>query len=145
MTDFIKDYEMTQIDRAKKDLKFKGGVGITFDFIRGDDNMTIDGKNYFKNIIGVIIKCYDHEIGRYMFGKTLSIPSSPPTNIAVLQEMVNLVNNYVGFEHFKIKDNIILGFDNYKDMVDSDCNMSDYEIGEMYMPKLIDYLTGGER
>ena len=126
--DFVKEYKNNMIERAKKELKF--GIDAEVRAVNGDSKMTIDGINYFYEIIGVEIFDHNIKIGEYYFDKKVLTTPNRIRNIAVLKNQIKLINDFVGFEKVGFKKGVLNKFYNFMDKADD--GLSEFEVAEMY-------------
>lgn len=125
-------YEKNMLEKGIKELKLKMGIATKVVPVFGE-KISIDGINYFNSIVGIKVLSHDIEIGTYLFDKkTLYTNHKASHNICIAKDQVDLINNFVGYEKYHIKNNILVAFEKFKDEVDPNCNMSDYEIACMF-------------
>lgn len=129
---YEKEYESNMIQKAQDELHYNKGLGLTFEVVRGEERMTIDGRNYFNNIVGVMIFSHEYPIAKYMFDKKTLYHKLRSRNLMVIKDFCSLVNSFVGYERMSIKYEVEADFEQFKDEVDPECAMSDYEIAQMY-------------
>ena len=130
MKNYEEEYIKNMIEKGKKEINFKDNLDVEVKAWFGEKKITIDGINYFNIVKGIIVLSHKVEIGRYDFEKGNLERPVRVDNIIVAKDMVNLLNDFVGYEKYGIKEKEMKKFEkfklNYKD------NMSDYEIGELF-------------
>lgn len=124
-------YEENMMKKIEEDMKLNKKFYITTEPIYGE-KISIDTLEYFDEVIGIKIYAYNTEIASYDYKKKNISFRTTIHNIMVVKALVDLLNDFTGYEKYKIKDKFLIDFENYKEEVDSECNLSDYEIACMY-------------
>lgn len=124
------NYEKNMIERAKKELKTTNLI-LQYQSIYGD-KISVDGINYFNSIKGVKILSHNIVIADYFFDGKQLYYYTKITNITVIKDLVDLLNNRAGYLKYKIPARLLTRFENYKNAVDPDCDLSDFEIACMF-------------
>lgn len=126
----MNDYEKIMIEQCEKAINFKGSVGITIAPVYAE-RITIDGINYFNRVKGIRIIYHDIEIASYDLDTKKLTYLTRHSNIAVLQEVIYLLNNFVGYKKYHLNNKKEKAFNQFIEQVDG--GLSNYELGEMFM------------
>ena len=126
----MKVYEMDMLEKAKKELKFEGGIGMALKPIHGITRITKDFVNYFNEITGVAIMCYGVKIGSYNFDTKKLTHINGSNNIIIEKNTVKLINDFVGYEKYRVNTKKLDKFYNYMEQLDA--GVSEYEAAEMF-------------
>lgn len=124
-------YEKNMIEKIEKDMRLNKKHFMRIEPIYGD-KISIDAVEYFNSIVGIKVYAYDTEIASYDYIKKVLTHRNNIRNIEICKAQVQVLNDFLQYEKYYIKNKVLASFEKYKDEVDADCNMSDYEIACMY-------------
>ena len=124
-------YEKNMIEKIEKDMRLNKKHYMRIEPIYGE-KISIDAVEYFNSIVGIKVYAYDTEIASYDYIKKVLTHRNNIRNIEICKAQVQVLNDFLQYEKYYIKDKVLTAFEKYKDEVDADCNMSDYEIACMY-------------
>ena len=124
-------YTKNMIEKIKKELRLNMSNFIRLEPIFGS-KISIDAVEYFDSVVGVKIYAHDVEIASYDYIKKILYSKRHIQNIELCRIKNEIVNDFVQYKKYAIKDKYLKDFEAFKDEVDSNCNMSDYELACMY-------------
>ena len=121
------------IENVKNDLKINNSL-LTLRLREAAAKITLDGINYIESIKSFDVVCNDVVIAYYDIETKKIYYYNNITNIVVVKQLVDFLNNYNGYEKYKLTKNAqnkLLKLEKSKDEIDPDCNLSDFEIAEI--------------
>lgn len=125
------EYEKNIIEKIKKEVKLQEEYYISVEPIYGE-KISIDTIEYFNSIIGIKIYAYGNEVASYDFMKKILYSKRYIQNIELCRIKNKIVNDFLGYKKYDIKRKYLIDFENFKNEIDSNCNLTDYEISCIY-------------
>ena len=117
------------LDRARKELKIKSD-DYELRAGRTGKKMTIDGINYFNEILGVEIYYNNILLGEYDLEKKSLKKKINTMDVIALEKFCNLVNDFVGFYKYGVNYEALKKYEDFKDSLDE--GLSEKEVMDMY-------------
>lgn len=133
--DYVKQYEETMINKAKQEMNLKYSYEYNIEAIYSTNKLTIDGKNYFNEIEGIKVLFHNVEIASYNLKTKKLSTLRKHRNIVVMQRVTAIANDFLKNDKYSIDRKKLTDFYTYLENVyeaDSNCDLSEYEIAEMY-------------
>ena len=123
-------YEKSILERVRKEVKIGNEYEIRV--IKNGDKITYDGMEYFDTIEKVGVFFQNHLVVMYDLVKKNISWKRAITNVVIAEKTTRIVNNFVGREIIEVPRKLLVGFSNFVEEVDPDCNMSDIELADLY-------------
>ena len=131
----MKDYEEMILNNIRGKFKLSGNLNVRASGY--GDKITLDGINYFNEINEVEI-LYGYEvIMKYDIKKAQIKIKRNINNVVVKKEVVNILNNYIGKEMYRLSNKDmkdLIRIERKKDEIyelEGSCGLDSYEVGEM--------------